>query len=356
MTDVAYEYPWIVSADDHICEPPSLWWDRLSARDREDGPRVIQDTCQTIMHPGGRTEYVKGGDGPLTDFWTYDGWAKPMGRVSACAGLPWTMHTPEPINYADMRPGYYDPAARVADMDINHMERSLCFPNFIRFCGQIFHEAKDKTLAMKGVKAYNDWMIEEWCGSSGGRLIPLCLVPFWDPQASAAEIRRNAGRGSRAITFPEMPHYLGLPSIYDPDGFWEPVWDACNETGTVVCMHIGSGSKLVESSPGAPMAVILTMKHDVPQLCLTEWLCSGPAGPLPELEDRPLREPDRLDRLRAGTHRQGVHPRDVRPVPQGHHRAPQHLHARTGLRHLLRRRNRHTGSGRHRGGPDLLRS
>lgn len=284
MTDAAYEYPWIVSADDHICEPPSLWWDRLSARDREDGPRVIQDTCKTIMHPGGRTEYVKGGDGPLTDFWTYDGWARPMGRVSACAGLPWTMHTPEPINYADMRPGYYDPAARVADMDINHMERSLCFPNFIRFCGQIFHEAKDKTLAMKGVKAYNDWMIEEWCGSSGGRLIPLCIVPFWDPQASAAEIRRNAGRGSRAITFPEMPHYLGLPSIYDPDGFWEPVWDACNETGTVICMHIGSGSKLVESSPGAPMAVILTMKHDIPQLCLTEWLCSGLLARYPNLK------------------------------------------------------------------------
>ena len=246
-----------------------------------------------------------------------------MGRVSACAGLPWTMHTPEPINYTDMRPGYYDPAARVADMDINHMERSLCFPNFIRFCGQIFHEAKDKTLAMKGVKAYNDWMIEEWCGSSGGRLIPLCLVPFWDPKASAAEIRRNAGRGSRAITFPEMPHYLGLPSIYDPDGFWEPVWDACNETGTVVCMHIGSGSKLVESSPGAPMAVILTMKHDIPQLSPDRVALLRPPRPLPELEDRPLGEPDRLDRLRPGTHRQGIYARDVRPVSEDYHRAPR---------------------------------
>ena len=145
MSDVAYEYPWIVSADDHICEPPSLWWDRLSARDRQDGPRVIQDTCETIMHPGGRTEYVKGGDGPVTDFWTYDGWAKPMGRVSACAGLPWTMHTPEPINYADMRPGYYDPAARVADMDINHMERSLCFPNIIGSAGRYSMRPRTRT-------------------------------------------------------------------------------------------------------------------------------------------------------------------------------------------------------------------
>jgi predicted TIM-barrel fold metal-dependent hydrolase len=207
-----------------------------------------------------------------------------MGRVAACAGLPDEMHTPEPINYEDMRLGYYDPVARVADMDINHTERSLCFPNFIRFCGQIFHEAKDKSLAMKCVLAYNDWMVEEWCGSSGGRLIPLCIVPFWDPTATAAEIRRNAARGCRAITFPEMPHFLGLPSIYDPDGFWDPVFDACNETGTVICMHIGSGSKLVEASPGAPNAVILTMKHDIPQLALTEWLCSGILVRYPQLK------------------------------------------------------------------------
>lgn len=283
MSVAAHEYPWVVSADDHVCEPPNIWWDRLPRKERELGPRVVQDTCATIPC-GNDTRYVKGGDGPLTDFWTYDGWAKPIGRVAACAGLPDEMHTTEPINYADMRPGYYDPAARLADMDINHTERSLCFPNFIRFCGQIFHEAKDKRLAMKCVLAYNDWMIEEWCGASGGRLIPLCLVPFWDPKASAAEIRRNAARGCRAITFPEMPNFLGLPSIYDPEDFWDPVFDACNETGTVICMHIGSGSKLVQTSPGAPNAVMLTMKHDIPQLALTEWLCSGILVRYPQLK------------------------------------------------------------------------
>jgi predicted TIM-barrel fold metal-dependent hydrolase len=285
MSGLPYEYPWVVSADDHVVEPPSIWWDRLSTRDRELGPRVEQDTCETTTDPDtGGTVYIKGKDGPMTDWWVYEDWAKPMSRVSACAGLPWEMHTPEPINYADMRPGYYQPAARVADMDLNYTERSLCFPNMIRFCGQIFHEAKDKDIAMKCVRAYNDWMIDEWCGPYGGRLIPLCLVPFWDPVATAAEIRRNAGRGCRAITFPEIPNYLGLPSIYDPSGFWEPVFEACNETSTVICMHIGSGSKLVQASPHAPMAVTLTMKHDVSQLAMTEWLCSGVLARYPKLK------------------------------------------------------------------------
>ena len=61
--------------------------------------------------------------------------------------------------------------------------------------GQLFPEAKDKELALACVEAYNDWMIEEWCGDSGGRLIPLGLVPLWDPALAAAEVRRNAARG-----------------------------------------------------------------------------------------------------------------------------------------------------------------
>jgi hypothetical protein len=33
------------------------------------------------------------------------------------------------ITFDDMRPGYYDPAARLAEMDANGVEASLCFPN-----------------------------------------------------------------------------------------------------------------------------------------------------------------------------------------------------------------------------------
>ena len=42
-------------------------------------------------------------------------------------------------------------------MDVNHIEASLCFPTFPRFCGQTFSEASDKELALLCVKAYNDY-------------------------------------------------------------------------------------------------------------------------------------------------------------------------------------------------------
>ncbi len=80
----------------------------------------------------------------------------------------------------DMRPGCWQQKARLDDMTINGVEASLCFPNYPRFCGQIFNEAKDHDLALLCVKAYNDFMVDEWCAGSDGRLIPLCLIPLWD--------------------------------------------------------------------------------------------------------------------------------------------------------------------------------
>jgi predicted TIM-barrel fold metal-dependent hydrolase len=279
------EYPWIVSADDHVVEPPHLWTARLATRDRDRGPRVVRDTCETYIEPVTlKTRYKKGGEGPLTDWWRFEDLAMPVPTVVACAGLPYDQHTEKPINYDEMRKGCWDPASRLADMDVNRTERSLCFPFITRFCGQLFLEAKDRDLGMNCVKAYNDWMIDEWCGDSGGRLIPLCLIPLWDPVAAAAEIRGNAARGCRAITFPEMPSFLDLPSMHDPAGFWDPVFEACDETSTVLCMHIGSGSKLVETSPYAPKAALIAMKHDIAQLSMTEWLISGVLARYPNLK------------------------------------------------------------------------
>ena len=89
---------------------------------------------------------------------------------------------------------------------------------------------RTRSSALLCVKAYNDWMVDEWCAESGGRLIPLCLIPLWDAELAAAEVRRNAERGVRAVCFSEIPPFLGLPSVHDPDGYWDPFFAACAET------------------------------------------------------------------------------------------------------------------------------
>ena len=114
--------------------------------------------------------------------------------------------------------------------------------------------ARTRSSPLLCVEAYNDWMVDEWCGESDGRLIPLCLVPAVGRRArgrrGAAQrrARRARGRVHRAAR-----RGSGCPSIHS--GYWDPFFAACAETGTVVCMHIGSGTKTLQTSSDAPDAV-----------------------------------------------------------------------------------------------------
>jgi predicted TIM-barrel fold metal-dependent hydrolase len=181
-----------------------------------------------------------------------------------------------------MRPGCYEAKARVEDMEMNWVEASLCFPTFPRFCGQTFAEGKDLELGAACVYAYNDWMVEEWCGDSGGRLVPLILIPLWDAELAAAEVRRNAARGVRAVCFSEIPPHLGLPSIHS--GYWDPFFRACEETRTVVCMHIGSSSRMPATSPDAPVAVSASLSFNNAMASLCDFLFSGVLVKFPTLK------------------------------------------------------------------------
>lgn len=268
--------PWVISVDDHVVEPPHVWQTWLPSRLRDRGPKVVQDTCATIPSPDGAfARHVKGGDGPMVDWWVFGDVVRPIPLVMACAGYSREELTLEPIPFSAMRPGCYDPAARLADMDLNRTERSLCFPSFPRFCGQIFADEPDRDLAMASVRAYNDWMVEEWCGDSGGRLIPLCIIPLWDPHLAAEEVRRNAARGVHAITFPELPAYLGLPTVHDRDRWWDPLFAACDETDTTINMHIGSGSKMPNTGPDSPASVGVAVTSINAYMAMADWLLSG---------------------------------------------------------------------------------
>ena len=268
----ARDIPMIVSVDDHVIEPPHVWQTWLPAEYRDRGPKVVRDGSAVEWIQGNQV-FRKGGDGPETDWWVYEDleWSHQM--LNACAGYDESEWWMGPIGFDQMREGCYDPKARLADMDLNHVHASLCFPTFPRFCGQVFAERSDKELALACVRAYNDWMVEEWAGDSGGRLVPLCIVPLWDPQLAADEVRRNAARGVHAVAFSELPGKLGLPTIHSGD--WDPFFAACDETGTAIFMHIGSGSHWLTSSPDAPPSVTATLVFMTTAMALTDWLLSG---------------------------------------------------------------------------------
>jgi predicted TIM-barrel fold metal-dependent hydrolase len=209
------------------------------------------------------------------EFWVYEDKRLPTSGLSAVAGKRREEFSPEPVTYAEMRPGCYDAAARVEDMDRAGIISSLCFPSFARFCGQIFYEAKDRQLGLLCLQAYNDWMLEEWCASAPGRLIPLTLIPLWDPGLAVGELARCAAKGSHAFAFSENPEPLGLPTIHDPSGYWDPVMAAANEMGMVVCMHVGSSSTLPAICSNSPFMANLAWGASRTAGAMLSWLFSG---------------------------------------------------------------------------------
>ena len=228
----------LVSVDDHVIEPPGLFVDRLPAKYADAAPR-----------------FIRRADGTMA--WVYEGVEIPNTAVNAVAGRPQSEYGFEPVCVEEIRPGCFDIDARVKDMDANGVLGSMCFPSFVRFCGQLFldHGDRDQSAAM--VRAYNDWHVEGWAGAYPGRFIPLALPIIWDPDLSAAEVHRMARKGCHAVTFASNPHALGLPSLHTDH--WDPLWTACQEEGTVVCMHLGSSSTVPMTSPDAPIEVIYSL-------------------------------------------------------------------------------------------------
>ena len=274
-------FPKIISVDDHVIEHGRVWLDRLPAKYHDVGPRTIQERGK-MQFVGGVFSYEPSDEGELCDWWLYEDKRVPQTRLSAAAGFDRDEVKVTGITYEEMRKGCWDPKARIEDMDANWTDAQMCFPSFPRFCGQVFMEAEDKVLSDLCVKAYNDWMVEEWCGDSGGRLIPLTITHLWDADLAAAEVYRNAARGVKAVCFSEIPPYLGLPSIHGD--YWEPFFRACAETGTTINMHIGSSSKMPSTSADAPAAVGSTLTFGNAMSSMTDWLFSGWLARLPDLK------------------------------------------------------------------------
>lgn len=278
------DLPLIISVDDHILEPRELWQQELPASWRERGPRCVREKTKSTFSGGVLTLERDVPDGTWTDVWLFDDLVLGTNLLHAAGGLPVEEQKNVPATYEDFRPGTYDQAARLADMDANHQQVGINYPNtFPRFAGQGFAERQDKELALRCLQIYNDWMIDDWCGGAGkGRLVPLTLIPLWDPVAAAAEVRRCAAKGSYAIAFSENPSKLGFPSLYT--GAWDVLWDACQETDTTISMHIGSSSSMPTTSPDAPLAVSMSLNAHNAQGSVCDWVYSRSLERFPGLK------------------------------------------------------------------------
>src|SRR5262249_3647721 len=182
----------LISVDDHVIEPPGVWVDRLPRNRRDAGPHIVTgDDGAQIWEWEGRRYPVSLMGSPRTRIFKGDGSGDDFRSTS----------------YSEMIPACYDAAERVKAMDEDGITASINFPTFPRFAGTQSLEAEDKDLALLIVQAYNDWMIDEWCGEHATRFIPMIILPLWDPAAAALEIDPCPSNRARPIT-----HFAYLPT------------------------------------------------------------------------------------------------------------------------------------------------
>ncbi|WP_420638914.1 amidohydrolase family protein [Candidatus Poriferisocius sp.] len=247
----------LISVDDHLVEPPWLFEGRLPARFADRAPKVVE------RDDGGQ-------------HWEFDGQIFAQLGLNALVGRSdRNDFTMEPARFSDMRRGSWDIKARIHDMDLGGIWASICFPSQITgFCGRVYSDCSDPELGLAVTRAFNDWVFEEWWGSYPERIIPMGITWLKDAELAAAEIRRNAERGFVAVTLPEIPHNIGLPSIHSD--WWDPVWQACEETDTVICLHVASSGHVMPKDPGGPaLGVGATMFQMHAYMAAADWVWSG---------------------------------------------------------------------------------
>lgn len=251
--------PWmkLLSVDDHLIEHPRVWTDRLPRKFQEKAPRIV--------------EIPREGKPPM-EVWLYEDKPHPNIGLNAVAGKKPADYGIDPVRFDEMIPGCYDPKARLADMDIDGVHAMLCFPSFPRFCGTVFLETEDKELGLLSLQAWNDFSIDEWSATNPARFIPVAMIPLWDSALAVSEIERVAAMGARAITLPDTPMALGLPSYHT--GFWDPIFSALEETAQVAVMHFGSGGFPPQIAPEAPFAVMITLMGTISMSACTDLIFS----------------------------------------------------------------------------------
>jgi len=255
----------VISVDDHVVEPPHTFEGRIPKHLADKAPRIIET-------PQGH------------QVWEFEGQTFTQVGMNAVAGRRKETVKLEPFRFEHMRPGCYDIGPRIKDMDLSGVWASVNFPSQITgFCGRVFFNAQDRELGMSCIRAWNDWLFDEWHVPYPERIVPLGITFLADPELAVAEIRRCGERGFTAMTFPERPHMIGLPSLWDRE-HWDPIMQAMVDTDMAICLHVGS-SGLNQAPPGAPSLQLgATLFSAVSLNACAEWVWSGYGLRMPKLK------------------------------------------------------------------------
>ncbi|HJN91980.1 MAG TPA: amidohydrolase family protein [Dehalococcoidia bacterium] len=196
----------VISADDHVIEPPHLWQDRMPEKYRDSAPKMWYDDTGYHLEIDGRSFDTPGLNSHLVE-----------GRA-----------------------GMSDQAERMKDMDMEGVDIGFVFPQ--KALGIFAMEDKTKMVAAYDV--YNEWLAD-WCTYDSDRLFGIGVLPtIFEPEATADYIQKLKDWGFKAMEIPSYPREVRYNSSK-----MEPMWQAIEESGIALSFHIGEN--LITGGAGA---------------------------------------------------------------------------------------------------------
>jgi predicted TIM-barrel fold metal-dependent hydrolase len=232
----------VVDADTHLSEPADLWTSRAPAKYRDRVPQMQQVGERRVWMIDGKHSIGIGAASVV------------YGDGSKARDMSFTRWDVE-----DVHPGCSQTQARLEVMDRDGIWAQIVYPNVLGFGGQLRGEATkaniDEDLKLVSTKIYNDAMAEMQA-ESGGRLLPMAMLPWWNVKDAVAEAERCAALGLRGININSDPHTHNMQDL--SGDAWTPLWEVCADKELPVNFHIGASDASMDwfgSSPWPSMSV-----------------------------------------------------------------------------------------------------
>jgi predicted TIM-barrel fold metal-dependent hydrolase len=221
----------LIDADAHVNPPPTFWDDYLPKTFAGRGPKI-----------------EAGAPGEAHDWVVFEGSRKPLNLMSSVAGQGKAFR---PVGrQADVRSGSFEPAARLADMEVDGVATAVMYGG-----GPL--GASDNDLYLASFEAYNHWLAD-FCAYDRKRLAGVAYLPMQDVDQAIAILKDAARRGLKAVNIPAFPQTPGgtggggfaaqvLALTGDPDGArqydspeFDPLWKAATDHNMAVTIHLGA--------------------------------------------------------------------------------------------------------------------
>ena len=190
----------VFSGDGHIDLNPDVWRNRVAAKWRDRAPKRVK-------MPNGSDAVVVDGGKPNTIGVT---------RSVRVAHKDLAKQVPTFENSA----GTGSPEQRLREQDQDGIEAEILFSQ-ISF---VLRQAKDDDLYLESVRAYNEFLAEEYMAVAPDRLICMGTIPVTGVEDAVRELEHCAKLGLRGVKLDRFPSGRGYPTAED-DKFWAAAVD-----------------------------------------------------------------------------------------------------------------------------------